>query len=129
MVDGHDRSILAEEELERFYCGGHRNLAYPRHCDTTGSTFDLTPGFGMHFPVACPHYVKNGPEVSVSCSVTFRTPDLKRRRLVHISNAFLRRHGLRPTPAGTNALRDALKYLVFGVASRIRQLWAHPVAA
>ncbi len=122
LFDGCDRSILAEEELEQFYRGGHRNLAYPTNGERMGWTFDLSPGFGLHFPVTAPHYVRNGAEVSVSFSITFRTPDLKRRRLVHICNAFLRRRGLHPAPAGTHARRDLLKYFTSGVAIRIHRL-------
>jgi hypothetical protein len=121
LFDGHDRSVLAEEELEQFYCGAHRNLAYPTDFEKTGWTFDLNPGFGLHFPVTAPHHVRNGEEVSVSFSITFRTPDLKRRRMVHICNAFLRRRGLRPAPAGTHPWHDSLKYLVFGIAQRIHR--------
>ena len=123
LFDGRDRSIVSEEELEQFYCGAHRNLVYRKNCERTGRTFDLSPGFGLHFPVTGPHYVRNGAEVSVSFSITFRTPDLKRRRMVHICNAFLRRHGLRPAPAGTHPRHDSLKYLIYGAASRIHRLF------
>jgi len=50
LFDGHDRSILAEEELEQFYCGAHRNLAYPTDFEKTGWTFDLGPGSVCIFP-------------------------------------------------------------------------------
>ena len=123
IFDGRDRSVLSEEDLEQFYRGGHRNLAYPANGNRRGWTFDLSPGFGLHFPVTAPHYVRNGEEVSVSFSITFRTPDLKRRRLVHIGNAFLRRRGFRPLPAGMHPRYDFLKYLAFGAVSRIHQFF------
>ena len=123
MFDGHDRSILSEEELEQFYRGGQRNLAYPPNGNKRGWTFDLSPGFGLHFPVTAPHYVRNGAEVSISFSITFRTPDLKRRRLVHICNAVLRRRGLRPAPVGLHPWQDILKYFTSGVALRIYRLF------
>ena len=123
MFDGRDRSMLSEEELEQFYRGGHRNLTYPTNGNRRGWTFDLSPGFGLHFPVTAPHYVRNGEEVSVSFSITFRTPDLKRRRLVHIGNGFLRRRGIRPRPAGMHPRYDFLKYLAFGAISRIHQFF------
>ncbi len=122
LFDGHDRSILSEEELEQFYCGAHRNLAYRNR--GRAWTFDLAPGRGMHLPVTAPHYVKNGAQVSVSFSITFRTPDLKRRRMVHICNAFLRRRGLRPTPAGTRPWQDFLKYAGFGIVHRTLRLFS-----
>jgi len=123
MFDGRNRSLLSEEELEQFYCGGHRNLIYRKNCERIGWTFDLSPGFGLHFPVTAPHYVRNGAEVSVSFSITFRTPDQERRSMVHIYNAFLRRRGLRPAPAGTHPGHDALKYLTCRVARRIHRLF------
>jgi hypothetical protein len=122
LYDGRDRALLSEKELEDFYRGGHRNLAYPMACARTGWTFDLTPGRGLHFPVTAPHYVRNGADVSVSFSITFRTPDLKRRRVVHICNGFLRGRGLRPTPVGAHAGLDRLKYLATGVSLRASRL-------
>jgi hypothetical protein len=124
LFDGRDRSILSEEELEQFYRGGQRNLTYPTNGERRGWTFDLSPGFGLHFPVTAPHYVRNGAEISVSFSITFRTPELKRRRLVHICNAFLRRRGLRPSPAGTHSRQDILKYFTSGIALRIHRLFS-----
>ncbi|HEX7812284.1 MAG TPA: hypothetical protein VF460_10290 [Burkholderiales bacterium] len=121
MFDGHDRSVLSEEELERFYDGGHRNLAY-RGNEKRAWIFDLVPGHGLHFPVTAPHYVRNGPDVSVSFSITFRTPDLRQRRMVHICNGFLRRRGLQPTPAGRHPRLDSLKYVCFGSANRMHRL-------
>ena len=122
LFDGHDRSILSEEELENFYCGSHRNLTYRNR--GRAWTFDLAPGRGIHVPVTAPHHVVNGAEVSVSFSITFRTPDLKRRRMVHICNAFLRRRGLRPTPAGARPWLDFLKHAAFGIVHRTTRLFS-----
>jgi hypothetical protein len=118
LFDGHDRSVVSEEELESFHCGGHRNLEFGRNGSKSGWTFVLVPGAGLHFPATAPHYVRNGAEVSVSFSITFRTPDLRRRRLVHICNAFLRRRGMRPAPVGASPAMDRLKDLVSGAVSR-----------
>lgn len=123
LFDGRDRSIISEEELERFYRGAHRNLAYSTDLEKTAWTFDLRPGFGLHFPVTAPHHVTNGAEVSVSFSITFRTPDLDRRCLVYICNAFLRRRGVRPALVGAHPGRDALKYLASSVVFRIHRLF------
>jgi hypothetical protein len=122
MFDGRDRSIVSEEELERHYGGAHRNLVYRDDLETRGWTFDLNPGFGLHFPVTAPHYVKNGTEVSVSFSITFRTPDIERRSMVHNFNAFLRRRGLRPAPVGKHPWRDSVKCFNFRVGRKLQQL-------
>ena len=124
LFDGRDRSIVSEEELERFYTGGHRNLEYRRNCERTGWTYDLSPGSGLHFPVTAPHYVKNGPEVSVSFSITFSTPDIERRSEVHKFNAYLRRCGLQPAPAGKYPWRDRLKSFNVRAGRKLQRLLA-----
>lgn len=124
MFDGHDRTVLSEEALERFYCGGPRNMEYAGQESREGWVFDLLPGAGLHFPVTAPHYVRNGREVSISFSITFRTPDLRRRRLVHICNAHLRRHGMHPAPVGAHPWRDRIKYVVAGIVARAHRMVA-----
>ena len=122
LFDGRDRSIVSEEDLERHYGGAHRNLIYRDDLATKGWTFELKPGFGLHFPVTAPHYVKNGPEVSVSFSITFRTPDIERRSEVHNFNAFLRRNGLQPATAGKHPWRDRLKSFNVRVGRKLHRL-------
>jgi len=97
MWDPADRFVLPEEELERFYATFvHRNLPWRDVFQTTAFVLPLAPGEGLHFPVTVPHWVKNGPEVSVSFSITFRTADSERRELLYKANARLRKLGLSP---------------------------------
>ncbi len=118
-----DRSVVSEEEYERFYDGGHRNLKFKEEYLAKSWEFDLQPGFGLHFPVTFPHWVKNGPGVSISFSITFRTPDLDRRVLVYNVNSFLRRRGITPTPRGQSPWRDAMKYQAARILRRTRRLF------
>ncbi|MCI0637551.1 MAG: hypothetical protein L0Y72_10965 [Gemmataceae bacterium] len=108
--DGRDRSVVGEEDLERAYAGAERNMPFKEEFLAKSWTFDLTPGMGLHFPVWFPHFVQNGPEVSISFSITFRTPDLERRGLVHNVNAYLRGRGWNPSPVGRHPWGDAFKY-------------------
>lgn len=117
-----DRSVVSAEELERFYGGAHRNMKYQDSFAAHEKAFVLQPGMGLHVPVCAPHWVKNGPEVSVSFSITFRTPDLEKRSLLHNANAYLRARGLSPKPAGASAWRDALKVTSARVARKARAL-------
>ncbi|QDU37982.1 hypothetical protein Mal4_23010 [Maioricimonas rarisocia] len=118
--DGADRSILSEAELEAFYTNRGRNLEYREEIAEHAWTFDLQPGQGLHFPVTNPHWVQNGPEVSVSFSITFRTPDLDRRAGVHRVNAGLRRLGITPAPVGDHPGRDWYKYQAYRLCRRLR---------
>jgi hypothetical protein len=113
-----DRSVVSEEQLERFYRGEHRNLAFSEHHAQKAHTFELLPGDGVHVPVNAPHYVLNGPEVSVSFSITFRTPAGDRRSMVYVANDRLRRLGLAPRPVGAVPLLDRTKALGYAIYQR-----------
>lgn len=125
MWDPADRFVLPEEELERFYANFvHRNLPWRDVFQTTAFVLPLAPGQGLHFPVTVPHWVKNGPEVSVSFSITFRTADSARRELLYKANARLRRLGLSPKPVGDSILLDRTKQAAFGALAQLRRLWS-----
>jgi hypothetical protein len=117
-----DRALLTEEELERFYAGAHRNLVFKEGLRALGRPFDLGPGEGAHVPVTAPHWVQNGPEVSVSFSITFQTRRSERRGALYRVNHWLRRRGLRPRPVGTSPWRDALKWAAFRAVRRTARL-------
>jgi hypothetical protein len=110
LFDGRDPRILTPEELELFYAKRQRNMTLKEENRDRCWTYDLQPGQGLHFPVTYPHWVQNGPEVSVSFSITFRTPDLDRRKAVYTVNRTLREWGCRPTQYGLAPQLDELKY-------------------
>ena len=58
--------------------------------------FPLGPGDAVYVPVMAPHYVANGPEVSVSISITWRSSWSYAEADARAFNAMLRRIGIRP---------------------------------
>ena len=60
VFDGGDRTLLSEEELERFYGGAHRNMVFKDEYQTKAFQFQLKPGDGLHVPVTFPHHVRCG---------------------------------------------------------------------
>ena len=112
VFDRSDRMVVSERDLERFLGGAHRNLAWRDDFQSRARTFELAPGDAIHVPFAAPHWVQNGPEVSISFSVTFNTRASMRMQHAHRLNARLRQWGVAPVPVGRSALRDALKHLV-----------------
>lgn len=112
VFDPADRSVVSEGQIERFFSGAHRNLAYRDDYQRKARLFELTPGLALHVPFAAPHWVQNGPAVSVSFSITFNTRASMRRSHAHRINGQLRRWGLQPTPVGRSALLDGIKQLV-----------------
>ena len=106
-----DREIVPEAQRERFYRGAHRNMPFENNYLAHSVVIDLQPGQAVHVPVALPHFVKNGAGVSISFSITFRTPDLYRRGEAHALNGLLRDRGFHPAAVGSHPARDALKSL------------------
>lgn len=116
----HDRSVLSDEELERFHAGAaHRNLSFKDEYQAKAQTFELTPGVGLHVPQTDPHWVKNGDEVSVSFSITFQSRRSERSRDLYTWNHLLRQRGWKPTPVGRSPLRDAVQLTTYRVLRRL----------
>lgn len=96
----------ALRELDRYHAGGHRNLV---EMPPRSSQFIMHPGDGVYLYPWVPHWVNNGPTVSISLSVTFRTRRSERIELAHRFNARMRRNGLSPLPAGQSDCVDQAK--------------------
>jgi hypothetical protein len=120
LYDGRCRKLLPEQQLEHFYCDRGRNMEYDPSFEEKGWTFDLQPGQGLHFPVTYPHWVQNANEVSISFSITFRTPDLDRRRALYQMNDQLRRWKLSPAPVGQKPLRDKFMFNAYRTLRRLK---------
>jgi hypothetical protein len=118
MFDGADRDMLAEEELEQYLSGGHRNLTFRDEFQPKAWVSELSPGQGLHVPLTTPHWVQNGNEVSVSFSIAFQSRESDRRKIVYTTNAYLRKKGLKPVPYGQSAWRDEAKYFSYRALRR-----------
>ncbi|QDV25634.1 cupin-like domain-containing protein [Aureliella helgolandensis] len=110
LFDVEDRSVMSEEQLEKFFTGAHRNIPFLPEYEAKGHWFELQPGEGLHFPVAAPHWVKNGSQVSISFSITFQTDSSQRRQSLHRWNNGMRRMGIPPSPVGARPWSDEVKY-------------------
>lgn len=122
LFDGDDRSVLSEVELERFYTGGGRNLVWRDELGPKARAFELEPGRGLYFPVTHPHHVKNGDQVSVSFSVTFRTAHADDRERLHKLNRRIRALGITPSPVGARPAVDAAKLGALALGRRLKRL-------
>jgi hypothetical protein len=110
LFDVADRSIMSDEELESYFTdtSGY-NLSFKEEYQSKAKVYELGRGLGLHFPVTAPHWVKNGDEVSISFSITFRTARSQHRERIYDFNGRLRRMGLKPKPYGHSVRRDAAK--------------------
>lgn len=120
--DPDDRVAMPELAVENTVFGAnkHRNLPWQDSFSERGEALSLTPGDGVYVPVQAPHWVKNGDQVSVSFSITFRSSWSRRYVGLFAINAKLRSLGWSPTPVGRSALLDKIKYGLFLLYSRLR---------
>lgn len=119
VFDRDDREVLSETEIERFWTVDNNAAVYKPHLEDRARVFELTPGQAVHIPVNAPHWVRNGPEVSVSLSINFHYKDSLLAD-VYRANYWLRRMGLRPAEPRGSVARDALKSRVYGSARMLR---------
>jgi hypothetical protein len=108
-----------QRDLEQFYGGGSRNID---HLPADVQTFALGPGDGVYVPPNAPHWVQNGDLVSVSLSITWRTPVTDRVARVHGINARLRRLHLSPRAPSGDSVRDRAKASLSRSLATIRRV-------
>jgi hypothetical protein len=127
MWDPKDRVVLSESEVESQLQFWHdedyeRYVPYKEEFQERATVYNLNPGEGLHFPLAAPHWVKNGPEISISFSITFRSELAERLARIYYVNRRIRRRGLDPVPPMQSPWRDALKDGAFRVARKSSRL-------
>lgn len=123
VFDQRDRSIVSEEEIESTYYGParHRNLEFRDELNSKADSVVLNPGDALHVPIHAPHWVKNGDDVSVSFSITFRSDQSRRNVRLHSLNARLRKLGLSPSNVGKRPLLDGALDAVFRTAMGVKK--------
>jgi len=118
LFDPNDRNLLPDAQIESFYSGDFQAAQYREEFQKRGTEYQLLPGLVVHNPPLGPHWVQNGPDVSVSVSIGFCMRSLDRRARIYQVNHYLRRAGLGPKPPGRSALSDGLKIAGIGLLSK-----------
>ena len=85
---------------EAYHSGHQRNLAWSDEFLSSGLSTELAPGQAVFVPVMAPHFVRNGPEPSISLSITWRSDWSFAEADAHAFNRLLRGAGLNPTAPG-----------------------------
>lgn len=115
IYNGADPSVLSAADLEKYWTGKLPKIDYPESLPNGHWQYLLKPANGVFNPATFPHWLQNGPEVSVSVSVNFK----RRKDSVigaHRTNKYLRGLGLHPTEPGISPTMDRLKEATFGRA-------------
>ena len=90
--------IVSPVAHELFHLGKHhRNLTWKDEFEALGDPVSLGAGDAIYVPVKSPHWVKNGAEVSISLSVTWRSEWSYQEADARAMNHHLRGAGLTPS--------------------------------
>jgi hypothetical protein len=102
-----DRSVVGETELEGFHANWSLDQTIWRESfEAKAHRIEAGPGMGVYMPFTAPHAVKNGPEVSVTFSMTFTTRRMRTEQRAFAANHWLRAHGMPTWPVGHSRVRD-----------------------
>ncbi len=121
MIGSYSDPTVGVREIDRYF-DEHNNNA--RCLPDVVSTFHLGPGEGLYIPPFAFHWVRGGPEASVTMSCGFRTRLTEQTNAVHVCNARLRRAGFHPSAPGRSMYRDRAKLAAYGWAKRARRTGA-----
>jgi hypothetical protein len=119
-----NEEVVAGVEHERFHIGGHRNLPWRDHIAALGRTAELSAGDAVYVPVKAPHWVQNGPGVSISLSITWRSEWSYMEADARGMNSVLRGLGLTATAPKRFPHRNLAKSVGYRAIRKVRNLLA-----
>ncbi|HEX7742792.1 MAG TPA: cupin-like domain-containing protein [Sphingobium sp.] len=114
-----DEELTPTVQSEAFHAGGHRNLAWREDFLGRGTAVTLLPGDAIHVPVKAPHFVENGPAVSISLSVTWRSDRSVAESELHGLNALLRRRGLPTGRIGAQPEKQRVRRFAYRIMRKL----------
>ena len=95
-----DTRFAPDETHESYHTGGPRELRWQDSHMSGASEFRLGPGDAVFVPVMAPHFVKVGPDSSISLSITWRSDWSFAEADARAFNHYLRKLGIAPTAPG-----------------------------
>ena len=114
-----DASLVPAEKSEAFAIGGHRNLAWNEAFLDKGIDVPMEPGDAILVPVKAPHYVRNGDQVSISFSITWRSERSVAESELHSFNRLLRARHLPLVPVSHMPEKQKVARLGYRVMRKV----------
>lgn len=114
-----DRRFAPDEVHESYHLGGPRELPWHDELLEGGKAFALGPGDAVYVPVMAPHFVRNGPESSISLSITWRSEWSYAESYARSFNGLLRSRGFSPRPPRRWPHTNRAKALAYRVINRL----------
>src|SRR5215475_11267285 len=106
-------------EFDRYWAGSHGRI---ETLPPEEAAYTMTPGRAVYIPPGTPHWVHNGPDISLSVTLTYFTAATVRENRVESFNAILRQRHMKPREPGRSATVDTAKVCAMGVWAIGRRL-------
>ena len=106
-------------EFDRYWDGSHGRI---ETLQPEVASYTMTPGRGVYIPPGTPHWVHNGPGISLSVTLTYFTAATVRENRVESFNALLRRRHMKPREPGHSVIVDTAKVCALGVLAAGQRL-------
>src|SRR6516225_11561436 len=106
-----ESDAVRRHEIDRYWNGSHGRI---EDLQPEVAAYTLTPGRAVYIPPGTPHWVHNGPALSLSVTLTYFTAATVRQNRVEHFNSRLRRLKLNPRDPGTSNAVDTAKVCAMG---------------
>jgi hypothetical protein len=110
---------VRRREFDRYWDGSHGRI---EDLPPEVAAYTLTPGQAVYIPPGTPHWVHNGPDISLSVTLTYFTAATIRENRIEDFNSHLRRRHLNSREPGRSAVVDTAKVCAMGVWAVGRRL-------
>jgi hypothetical protein len=118
-VGRYESDAVRRHEFDRYWDGSHGRIeALPPEV----AAYTLTPGRAVYIPPGTPHWVHNGPDISLSVTLTYFTAATIRENRVEDFNSYLRQRHMKPREPGRSAAVDTAKICGLGALAIGRRL-------
>ena len=107
-----ESDAVRRHEFDRYWDGSHGRI---ETLPPEVATYPLTPGRAVYIPPGTPHWVHNGPDISLSVTLTYFTAATVRENRIEDFNSHLRRRHMKPREPGRSTTVDTAKICAMGV--------------
>lgn len=115
-----DARFAPDTVHESYHSGGARELTWQSGFAGEGTELAIGPGEALYVPVMAPHHVRNGPESSISLSITWRSDWSFEEADARGFNRQIRRLGLSPTAPARWPGSNRAKALAFRAMRKLK---------
>ncbi|MFK7901686.1 MAG: hypothetical protein AB8B49_02485 [Nitratireductor sp.] len=111
--------LLNQTSTEKLVMGEFHevDVKYQDYFDDYATTYDLEPGYMLHWPLNFPHRVDNYDSLNVSLTTEHYTDAVRDNYVLNFANGYLRKLGFKNLQVNKYGI---VKWMKYGVAAAIR---------